>query len=63
MLAAARGRWPHAGFELAGADCLPFGDGVPRVIGWTRSFHEVADPGAALGEARRVLTSIQYGGM
>jgi SAM-dependent methyltransferase len=51
----ARGRWPRADFRVAGAYDLPVGDGSMAGYRADKVFHELADPGRALREARRVL--------
>ncbi|NGN65526.1 methyltransferase domain-containing protein [Streptomyces sp. A7024] len=55
MLAAARQRWPEAGFREAGAEDLPFADGSVRGYRADKVFHVLQEPGRAVAEARRVL--------
>jgi SAM-dependent methyltransferase len=55
MLAAARQRWPQLDFRAGGAGELPLDDGSVAGYRADKVFHELADPAAALAEARRVL--------
>ncbi|MER7080328.1 Methyltransferase domain-containing protein [Saccharopolyspora kobensis] len=55
MLATARERLPGVDFRLADAGALPFADGELAGYRAERVFHAIADPAAALAEARRVL--------
>ncbi|MFI7147472.1 methyltransferase domain-containing protein [Nonomuraea sp. NPDC050022] len=56
MLTAARDRWPGADFRLGDACDLPVADGGVAGYRAEKVFHELADPGKALAEARRVLS-------
>jgi SAM-dependent methyltransferase len=56
MLAAAQGRWPDLDVREGFAGDLPLDDGAVAGYRADKVFHEVADPAAALAEARRVLT-------
>ncbi|WP_072482305.1 methyltransferase domain-containing protein [Amycolatopsis australiensis] len=55
MLAAARRRWQDWDFREGFADELPLDDGSVAGYRVDKVFHELADPAAALAEARRVL--------
>ncbi|NBH03480.1 methyltransferase domain-containing protein [Amycolatopsis sp. SID8362] len=55
MLAAARRRWPEHDFREGVAAELPLDDGSVAGYRADKVFHELADPAAALAEARRVL--------
>ncbi|MER7499020.1 methyltransferase domain-containing protein [Nonomuraea pusilla] len=55
MIAAARARGWRADFRLGDALDLPLGDGEVTGYRADKVFHELADPAAALAEARRVL--------
>ncbi|MFF9624156.1 methyltransferase domain-containing protein [Streptomyces griseosporeus] len=55
MVADARERWPGARFRVADAERLPVADGSAAGYRADKVFHELADPRAALAEARRVL--------
>lgn len=55
MLAVARDRFPGADFRVADACALPFADGELAGYRAEKVFHAIADPAAALAEARRVL--------
>ncbi|WP_309074913.1 methyltransferase domain-containing protein [Streptomyces sp. NWU339] len=55
MAAVARGRWPEADFRIAGAYGLPRPDASVDGYRADKVFHELAEPGRALTEARRVL--------
>ncbi|MER6127208.1 methyltransferase domain-containing protein [Streptomyces sp. NPDC001795] len=55
MMAVARGRWPEADFRMAGAYELPLPDASADGYRADKVFHELAEPGRALAEARRVL--------
>lgn len=55
MVAAARERWPGARFRVADAERLPVADSSAAGYRADKVFHELADPRAALTEARRVL--------
>ncbi|OXM65515.1 methyltransferase domain-containing protein [Amycolatopsis vastitatis] len=55
MLAAARERWPELDFRVGVAGGLPLDDGSVAGYRADKVFHEIADPAAALAEARRVL--------
>ncbi|RKT82867.1 Methyltransferase domain-containing protein [Saccharopolyspora antimicrobica] len=55
MVAAARERLPGVDFRLADAGALPFADGELAGYRAERVFHAIADPAAALAEARRAL--------
>jgi len=55
MLAAARRRWPERDFREGAAAELPLEDGSVAGYRADKVFHEIADPAAALTEARRVL--------
>ena len=56
MIAVARRRWPEADFRIAGAYELPLPDASVDGYRADKVFHELAEPGRALAEARRVLT-------
>ncbi|GEM43137.1 methyltransferase [Nocardia ninae NBRC 108245] len=55
MLDIARTRWPALEFRRATAEALPLPDEAVSGYRADKVFHEIADPAAALGEARRVL--------
>ncbi len=55
MLALARERWPDGEFRAGEAYDLPLADGEVAGYRADKVFHELADPAAALAEARRVL--------
>ncbi|MFJ9779056.1 methyltransferase domain-containing protein [Amycolatopsis sp. NPDC101161] len=55
MLAAAGERWPGLDFRSGTAGELPLDDGSVAGYRADKVFHEIADPAAALAEARRVL--------
>lgn len=55
MLAAARDRWPGNDFRCADATALPLQDFSMDGYRADKVFHELAEPAAALTEARRVL--------
>ncbi|MGW5723382.1 methyltransferase domain-containing protein [Amycolatopsis sp. NPDC003865] len=55
MLDAARQRWPEQDFREGVADQLPLDDGSVAGYRADKVFHELADPAAAVAEARRVL--------
>ena len=57
MLAAARQRRPGAEFLNADVTRLPFPGGALRGYRADKVLHELADPGAAVAEARRVLAA------
>ncbi|KAA8884730.1 methyltransferase domain-containing protein [Nocardia colli] len=56
MITAARTRWPAMDFRLGTAKNLPLPDESVTAYRADKVFHEIADPAAALAEARRVLT-------
>ncbi|WP_083893337.1 methyltransferase domain-containing protein [Nocardia veterana] len=56
MLEVARERWPGPDFRFGDATALPLEDRSMDGYRADKLFHELADPAAALTEARRVLT-------
>jgi ubiquinone/menaquinone biosynthesis C-methylase UbiE len=57
MIALARERWPHGEFRVGDACGLPLGDGEAAGYRADKVVHALADPGRALTDARRVLSS------
>lgn len=55
MIDAARTRWPALDFRLGTAETLPLPNESVSAYRADKVFHEIADPTAALTEARRVL--------
>ncbi|GGI79517.1 methyltransferase [Saccharopolyspora subtropica] len=55
VVAVAAARYPDAEFRVADAAALPFADGELTGYRAEKVYHAVADPAAALAEARRVL--------
>ncbi|MER6990855.1 methyltransferase domain-containing protein [Saccharopolyspora hirsuta] len=55
IVAVARARFPEAEFRVADAAALPFADGELAGYRADKVFHAIADPAAALAEARRAL--------
>ncbi|MGW3812076.1 methyltransferase domain-containing protein [Micromonospora sp. NPDC005113] len=56
MIALARRRWPEVDFRIGDACALPLPDATVAGYRADKVFHNLADPGRALAEARRVLT-------
>ncbi|MFI7190078.1 methyltransferase domain-containing protein [Nocardia nova] len=55
MITAARRRWPDVEFQLGDATALPLATNSMDGYRADKVFHEIAEPAAALVEARRVL--------
>ncbi len=55
MVGLARERFPGGDFRVGDACALPFGDGELRGYRADKVLHDLAEPGRALAEARRVL--------
>ncbi|MEV7990202.1 methyltransferase domain-containing protein [Micromonospora sp. NPDC085948] len=55
MIALARRRWPELDFRIGDACALPVPDAAVAGYRADKVFHNLADPGRALADARRVL--------